>query len=131
MSPVGTAADTCVAILCTEARRDRPPRPPHARPHRELATRGDEFRHRWFTHDVRLQGAGTKNFHHTAVGNLELAYESVDTLSEPDFALAIYAAESASRTAEAPTTRLPDRTPTHAKRRDEIVGPPLASVRSF
>ena len=32
-------------------------------------------------HDVRLHGAGTKTFHHTAVGEPELAYESVDMVS--------------------------------------------------
>jgi hypothetical protein len=98
----------------------------------ELATRSDDFRHHWSTHHVRLHGAGTKNFHHATVGNLELAYESVDTLSEPGLPPTIYAAEPATRTAvSALTTRLPDRTRTHAKRRDEIVGPPLASVCSF
>jgi hypothetical protein len=67
----------------------------------ELATRSDEFRRRWSSHDVRLHGAGAKTFHHTAVGALELAYESVDMLSEPGLTLTIYAAEPASRTAEA------------------------------
>ena len=95
-----TAADTCVAILRTEAGRD-----PHDRLMHdlvgELATRSEEFRRRWSSHDVRLHGAGTKTFHHTAVGDLELAYESVDMLSEPGLTLTIYAAEPASRTAEA------------------------------
>ena len=67
----------------------------------ELATRSEDFRRRWTSHDVRLHGAGTKTFHHTAVGDLELAYESVDMVSEPGLTLTIYAAEPASRTAEA------------------------------
>ncbi len=95
-----TAADTCVAILRTEAGRD-----PHDRRMHdlvgELSTRSEEFRRRWSTHDVRLHGAGTKHFHHTAVGELELAYESVDMISEPGLSLTIYAAEPASRTADA------------------------------
>lgn len=95
-----TAADTAVAILRTEAGRD-----PHDRLMHdlvgELATRSDEFRRRWSSHDVRLHGAGTKTFHHTAVGELELAYESVDMVSDPGLSLTIYAAEPASRTAEA------------------------------
>jgi transcriptional regulator with XRE-family HTH domain len=94
------AADTCVAILRTEAGRD-PHDPQMHDLVGELATRSDEFRHRWSNHDVRLHGAGTKAFHHTAVGDLELAYESVDMLSEPGLTLTIYAAEPASRTAEA------------------------------
>lgn len=94
------AAHTCVAILRTEAGRD--PRDP--RMHDlvgELSTRSEEFRRRWSSHDVRLHGAGTKRFHHTAVGEMDLAYESMDMLSDPGLTLTLYAAEPASRTAEA------------------------------
>jgi hypothetical protein len=95
-----TAADTCVAILRTEAGRD--PRDPLMHDLvGELATRSEDFRRRWSSHEVRMHGAGTKTFHHTAVGDLVLAYESVDMVSEPGLTLTIYAAEPASRTAEA------------------------------
>ena len=54
-----TAADTCVAILRTEAGRN-----PHDKALHdlvgELSTRSDDFRRRWSSHDVRLHGAGTK-----------------------------------------------------------------------
>jgi transcriptional regulator with XRE-family HTH domain len=95
-----TAAHTCVAILRTEAGRD----PHDPRMHDlvgELSTRSTEFRRCWSIHDVRLHGAGTKQFHHTAVGELDLAYESMDMLSEPGLTLTLYAAEPASRSAEA------------------------------
>ena len=69
----------------------------------ELATRSEDFRRRWSGHDVRLHGAGTKTFHHTGVGELEFAYESVDMVSDPGLSLTIYAAEPATRTAEALT----------------------------
>ena len=95
-----TAANTCVAILRTEAGRD-----PHDRRMHdlvgELSTRSEDFRRRWSSHDVRLHGAGTKRFHHTTVGDLDLAYESMDMLSEPGLTLTLYAAEPASRTADA------------------------------
>jgi transcriptional regulator with XRE-family HTH domain len=95
-----TAADTAVAILRTEAGRD-----PHDKALHdlvgELSTRSEEFRRRWGRHDVRLHGAGTKHFHHTLVGDLELAYESVDMISEPGLTLTVYAAEPASPTAQA------------------------------
>ena len=95
-----TAADTCVAILRTEAGRD--PHDPHMHDLvGELSTRSDDFRRRWSSHDVRLHGAGIKRFHHTAVGNLDLAYESMDLVSEPGLTLTLYAAEPGSRTAEA------------------------------
>ncbi|HET9650132.1 MAG TPA: helix-turn-helix transcriptional regulator [Microlunatus sp.] len=94
------AADTAVAILRTEAGRD-----PHDKTLHdligELATRSLEFRRRWATHDVRLHGGGTKQFHHGLVGDLELAYESVDMISEPGLTLTIYAAEPGSPTAHA------------------------------
>ncbi len=96
------AADTCVAILRTEAGRD-----PHDKAMHdlvgELSTRSPDFRRRWSTHDVRLHGAGSKQFHHQVVGDLDLAYESVDMISEPGLTLTIYAAEPASPTADALT----------------------------
>jgi transcriptional regulator with XRE-family HTH domain len=95
-----TAADIAVAILRTEAGRD-----PHDKAMHdligELSTRSSDFRRRWSSHDVRLHGAGTKTFHHAVVGRLELAYESVDMVSEPGLSLTIYAAEPASPTAQA------------------------------
>ena len=50
---------------------------------------------------MRLHGAGSKQFHHTTVGELDLAYESMDMLSEPGLTLTLYAAEPASRSADA------------------------------
>jgi transcriptional regulator with XRE-family HTH domain len=94
------AADTCVAILRTEAGRD-----PHDKDLHdlvgELSTRSDDFRRRWSTHNVRYHGAGTKHFHHHEVGDLELAYESLDMISEPGLTLTFYVAEPASPTAHA------------------------------
>jgi transcriptional regulator with XRE-family HTH domain len=95
-----TAADIAVAILRTEAGRD-----PHDKALHdlvgELSTCSPDFRQRWSAHNVRLHGAGTKSFHHEAVGDLELAYESVDMISDPGLTLTIYAAEPASPTADA------------------------------
>ncbi|WP_129338256.1 helix-turn-helix transcriptional regulator [Cellulomonas endophytica] len=94
------AADICVAILHTEAGRD-----PHDRLLHdlvgELSTRSPEFRRRWSRHDVRIHGSGTKRYHHEAVGELVLAYESVDLLSEAGLTLTLYAAEPGSPTAGA------------------------------
>jgi transcriptional regulator with XRE-family HTH domain len=94
------AAETCVAILRTEAGRD-----PHDKDLHdlvgELSTRSAEFRRRWGAHDVRYHGAGTKRFHHHEVGDLELAYESVDMISDPGLTLTLYAPEPGSRTAHA------------------------------
>jgi transcriptional regulator with XRE-family HTH domain len=96
----GGAADTCIAILRTEAGRD-----PHDKDLHdlvgELSTRSDEFRRRWSAHNVRYHGAGTKHFHHHDVGDLQLAYESVDMISEPGLTLTLYAAEPGSPTAHA------------------------------
>ena len=94
------AADTCVAILHTEAGRD-----PHDKALHdlvgELSTRSTDFRRRWSAHDVRYHGAGTKVYHHSEVGDLSLAYESVDMISEPGLTLTFYAAEPASPSAHA------------------------------
>ncbi|TDO46695.1 helix-turn-helix protein [Kribbella sp. VKM Ac-2527] len=94
------AADICVAILRTEAGRD-----PHDKELHdlvgELSTRSPDFRHRWSSHNVRTHGAGTKLFHHRDVGDLELAYESMDMISDPGLTLTLYAAEPGSPTAHA------------------------------
>jgi transcriptional regulator with XRE-family HTH domain len=94
------AADTAVAILRTGAGRD-----PHDKEMHdlvgELSTRSDEFRRRWSSHNVRLHGAGTKQFHHPIVGGLTLAYESLDMVSEPGLTLTLYAAEPGSATENA------------------------------
>lgn len=95
-----TAADTCVTILRTEAGRD-----PHDKALHdlvgELSTRSEPFRRRWSAHDVSLHGAGTKRFHHTVVGNLDLNYESVDMIADAGLSLTIYVAEPGSPTAHA------------------------------
>ena len=92
------AADTCVAILRTEAGRD-----PHDKDLHdlvgELSTRSDDFRRRWSAHNVRYHGAGTKHFRHSQVGDLELGYESVDMISDPGLTLTLYVAEPVSPTA--------------------------------
>jgi transcriptional regulator with XRE-family HTH domain len=95
-----TAADTCVAILRTEAGRDPFEKGLHDLVG-ELSTRSEDFRRRWSAHNVRYHGAGSKHFHHSVVGDLELAYESVDMISEPGLTLTIYAAEPGSTTEHA------------------------------
>jgi hypothetical protein len=94
------AADTCVAILRTEAGRD----PFDTLLHDlvgELSTRSEEFRRRRSAHNVRYHGAGGNTFTIKVVGELALAYESVDMISEPGLTLTLYAAEPASPTADA------------------------------
>lgn len=53
----------------------------------ELCTRSDDFRVRWASHDVRLHHNGTKLFHHPAVGELRLLFESFDLPAEPGLTL--------------------------------------------
>jgi transcriptional regulator with XRE-family HTH domain len=94
------AADMTVANLRTSAGKD-----PHDKGLHdlvgELSTRSDEFRRRWGAHNVRTHGTGVKHFHHRIVGDLTLAYESLDLRAEPDLTLTIYAAEPGSPTEDA------------------------------
>ncbi|MEU4216437.1 helix-turn-helix transcriptional regulator [Actinoplanes sp. NPDC026623] len=94
------AADMTVANLRTAAGKD-----PHDKGLHdlvgELSTRSDDFRRRWGAHNVRTHGTGIKTFHHHAVGDLELAYESMDLRAEPDLTMTLYAAQPASPTEEA------------------------------
>jgi transcriptional regulator with XRE-family HTH domain len=94
------AADVTVANLRTAAGQD-----PHDKALHdlvgELSTRSDEFRRRWGSHNVRTHGSGTKHFHHHVVGDLALAYESLDLRAEPGLSMIIYTAEPGSPTAHA------------------------------
>ena len=94
------AADMTVANLRTAAGKD-----PHDKGLHdlvgELSTRSDDFRRRWGAHNVRTHGTGVKTFHHHAVGDLELAYESMDLRAETDLTMTLYAAEPASPTEDA------------------------------
>ena len=94
------AADMTVANLRTAAGQD-----PHDKSLHdlvgELSTRSDEFRRRWGAHNVRTHGTGVKHFHHHVVGDLTLAYESLDLRAEPGLTMTIYAAEPDSPTAHA------------------------------
>ncbi|MBO2457971.1 helix-turn-helix transcriptional regulator [Actinomadura violacea] len=86
-----TAADITVALMRTEAGRD-----PYDRELTdligELCTRSDDFRTRWARHNVRRHHAGTKTFHHPAVGDLTLDYESIDLVADGDLNLTVYTA---------------------------------------
>lgn len=88
-------ADTTVAVLRAAAGRD-----PHDKALHdlvgELSTRSDEFRRRWSSHNVRAYGTGTKHFRHGVVGDLTLAYETVEMVAEPGLTMTIYAAEPGS-----------------------------------
>ncbi|MFB4272947.1 helix-turn-helix transcriptional regulator [Nonomuraea sp. GTA35] len=85
------AADVTVALLRTEAGRD-----PYNKDLTdligELSTRSDDFRTRWAAHNVRLHHAGTKTFHHPAVGDLTLDYESIDLHADHGLNLTVYTA---------------------------------------
>ena len=88
------AANTTVAILRAEAGRD-----PHDKGLRELvgelSTVSEEFRTRWAAHDVRIHRTGVKQFHHPAVGTLDLVYHSMALPTEGpgDLQMTIYNAE--------------------------------------
>jgi transcriptional regulator with XRE-family HTH domain len=61
-----------------------------------LSTRSDEFRVRWANHDVRFHRSGTKRFHHPLVGDLTLAYESLELPADAGLTLVTYSAEPGS-----------------------------------
>ncbi len=88
-------AHEVVAVLRGEAGRN-----PHDRALSDLvgllATRSDEFRVRWASHDVRFHRTGTKRIHHPLVGDLVLAYESLELPADPGQTLVTYSAEPGS-----------------------------------
>lgn len=65
-----------------------------------LATRSDEFRVRWASHDVRFHRSGAKRLHHPLVGDLTLSYELLDMPGDPGLTLVTYAAEPGTESEE-------------------------------
>ena len=61
-----------------------------------LSTRSEEFRARWASHDVRFHRSGTKRLRHPLVGDLTVAYESLDLPADPSLTLVTYSAEPGS-----------------------------------
>ena len=62
----------------------------------ELSTRSDMFRTWWAAHNVRLHRTGVKRLHHPLVGELVLAYESMDLTADQGLRLNAYSAEPGS-----------------------------------
>jgi hypothetical protein len=93
-------AGDAVALLRAEAGRD-----PYDRNLSdligELSTRSDEFRRRWAAHDVRLHRSGIKRLHHPVVGDLTLAYESMELTADAGLRLNAYSAEPGSPSSDA------------------------------
>ena len=66
----------------------------------ELSTQSEVFRQRWASHDVQFHRSGRKRLRHPVVGQLDLAYESMDLASEPGLVLNIYTAPPGSPAAD-------------------------------
>ncbi|WP_427135140.1 helix-turn-helix transcriptional regulator [Pseudarthrobacter sp. S9] len=94
------AASDLVANLRTEAGRN-----PYDRALSdlvgELSMRSEEFRTRWAAHNVRYHHTGLKDIHHPVVGDLHLAFESMDLPADPGLSLVVYSAEPGSAAEEA------------------------------
>lgn len=67
----------------------------------ELSTRSDEFRVRWAKHNVRLHHNGVKRFHHPAVGDLALDWESMPLPADPGLSVTFYCPQPGSPSADA------------------------------
>jgi transcriptional regulator with XRE-family HTH domain len=94
-----TSADTTVAILRTEAGRN-----PYDKDLTdlvgELSTRSPEFGTSWAAHNVRLHRSGRKHFHHRAVGDLDLAFDTLDLPDQPGLTFTAYSADPDTPTAD-------------------------------
>src|SRR4029077_7046521 len=62
----------------------------------ELSVRSEEFRTRWAAHHVRFHRTGSKSIHHPVVGDLHLAFETMDLPGDPGLSMAVYSAEPGS-----------------------------------
>ncbi|MDP9696794.1 UNVERIFIED_ORG: transcriptional regulator with XRE-family HTH domain [Arthrobacter globiformis] len=62
----------------------------------ELATRSDDFRTLWASHDVRLHHSGSKQVHHPIVGDLDLTFEALEVATDKGLSILAYTAEPGS-----------------------------------
>jgi transcriptional regulator with XRE-family HTH domain len=62
----------------------------------ELSTRSEQFRTWWASHNVRQHVAGVKRLRHPLVGDLTLAYESLELTADRGLRLNAYSAEPGS-----------------------------------
>ena len=67
----------------------------------ELATQSEAFRTHWAAHNVRFHATAVKHLHHPVVGELSLSFNRLDIAADPGLTVFIYAAEPATRSAEA------------------------------
>jgi len=67
----------------------------------DLAVRDPDFRHWWAEHDVYLREHGSKRYHHPVVGDLELGYEALTPVGEPDLVFGTHTVEPRSPSSEA------------------------------
>ena len=67
----------------------------------ELSTRSAEFRTRWAAHNVRFHDTGSKDLHHSIVGDITLTYNRMELPADPGQMLMIWTAAPGSKSAEA------------------------------
>jgi transcriptional regulator with XRE-family HTH domain len=67
----------------------------------DLSVRDPDFRRWWAGHDVYVRDHGSKRYHHSLVGDLELGYEAFNPVGEPDVVLGIHTVEPDSASANA------------------------------
>ncbi|MGW6954088.1 helix-turn-helix transcriptional regulator [Streptomyces chartreusis] len=67
----------------------------------DLAVRDLDFRCWWAEHDVHLRSHGSKCYHHPIVGDLELGYEAMTPVGEPELIFGTHTVEAHSPSAEA------------------------------
>jgi len=94
------AADDSVAVLRGEAGRN-PQDPDLSALVGELSTQSEEFRTRWARHDVRYHDTGKKRLHHPLVGDLELTFEVLTLVADPELTMFAFTAEPNSKSEQA------------------------------
>ncbi|MDH6455327.1 MULTISPECIES: helix-turn-helix transcriptional regulator [unclassified Streptomyces] len=67
----------------------------------DLAVRDRDFRRWWADHDVYRRDYGSKRYHHPLVGDLELGYEAMTPVGDPDLTFGTHTVEAHSPSAGA------------------------------
>ncbi|MFD8965670.1 helix-turn-helix transcriptional regulator [Streptomyces sp. NPDC059568] len=67
----------------------------------ELSLRDEDFRRWWADHDVLRRTHGSKRYHHPVVGDLDLEYEALTPVGDPEQTLGLHTAEPGSPSEQA------------------------------
>ncbi|WP_439663537.1 helix-turn-helix domain-containing protein [Lentzea sp. HUAS TT2] len=96
----------------------------------DMAVRDHDFRRWWAEHDVYRRDYGSKRYHHPLVGELELGYEAMTPVGDPDLIFGTHTVEPHSPSEQALALLSSWCVPSRPSSADDIVKPAAADTET-